>query len=89
MDSAVKSGAIWGNAWSEVIDNTKQSAGALHLIGLVSDGNVHASLEHLESLVKRAGADGIERVFVHGLLDGRDVPDRSAHEYIAALRISR
>ena len=83
VDSAVKSGAIWGNAWSEVIDNTKQSAGALHLIGLVSDGNVHASLEHLESLVKRAGADGIERVFVHGLLDGRDVPDRSAHEYIA------
>ena len=83
VDSAVKSGAIWGNAWSEVIDNTKQSAGALHLIGLVSDGNVHASLEHLESLVRRAGADGIERVFVHGLLDGRDVPDRSAHEYIA------
>ena len=48
--------------------------GALHVIGLVSDGNVHASLDHIKNVIKGAKASGLTKVYVHALLDGRDVP---------------
>ncbi len=50
----------------------------LHLIGLVSDGNVHSHVAHLHALIDRAVADGVRRVRVHGLTDGRDVGRRTA-----------
>jgi len=57
----------------------------LHLIGLLSDGNVHSHIEQLFALIRRAREDGVERLFVHPLLDGRDVPETSALEYVDAL----
>jgi 2,3-bisphosphoglycerate-independent phosphoglycerate mutase len=60
------------------------SGGTLHLIGLHSDGNVHAHTDHLYSLLREAAADGVPRARVHILLDGRDVPARSALTYIDA-----
>ncbi len=59
------------------------SAGhSFHIITLLSDGNVHASIDHVKAVIKGAKAAGVEQVFIHGLLDGRDVPPRCAKEYI-------
>jgi 2,3-bisphosphoglycerate-independent phosphoglycerate mutase len=58
----------------------------LHLMGLTSDGQVHSSLTHLYALLQMARDQGVERVFVHCFLDGRDTPPTSAAEYIGALQ---
>lgn len=65
------------------MENAKDKA--LHLIGLVSPGGVHSHTEHLYALLEMAKKSGVENVFVHALLDGRDVPPASAAEYLAAL----
>lgn len=82
---ALESGAIWQGAWPRAVEYCTGHGGSLHLISLLSDGNVHASTEHLDALLERAVGDGVRRVFVHVLLDGRDVPDHTAHEYVAML----
>lgn len=58
---------------------------ALHLIGLVSPGGVHSHTEHLYGLLEMAKKSGVENVYVHALLDGRDVPPASAVDYLAEL----
>src|SRR5687767_3937270 len=58
----------------------------LHLMGLISDGQVHSSLTHLYALLKMAAKEGVERVYVHCFLDGRDTPPSSAAQYVAALQ---
>jgi 2,3-bisphosphoglycerate-independent phosphoglycerate mutase len=81
VNEAIRTGRIWeGTAWREVVAAARR--GTLHLIGLLSDGNVHSHLDHLEALVARAQAEGIRRVRVHVLLDGRDVPETSALDYV-------
>jgi 2,3-bisphosphoglycerate-independent phosphoglycerate mutase len=59
---------------------------ALHLMGLISDGQVHSSQEHLYALLRMAKQHGLERVFVHCFLDGRDTPPASAVKYVDLLR---
>ena len=56
--------------------------GALHFIGLFSDANVHSHIDHLKAMIARAKDDGVKKVRVHVLLDGRDVGDQTALEYI-------
>lgn len=81
VNQAIESGAIWQTeTWIAAIDQAR--TGTLHLLGLHSDGNVHAHTDHLYRMVERAAADGVERCRVHILLDGRDVPPRSALTYI-------
>jgi 2,3-bisphosphoglycerate-independent phosphoglycerate mutase len=63
------------------MENAKKNNSALHLMGLFSDGGVHSSEEHLYALLEMANKNGIEKVNVHALLDGRDVPPRSAKKY--------
>ena len=65
------------------MDHAKESGGQLHLIGLLSDGGVHSSLEHLFALLNAAKARGVKRTFVHAFLDGRDVPPKSGAEFLA------
>lgn len=55
---------------------------ALHLIGLLSDGGVHSHIDHLKELLRGAKAAGVSKVYIHGFLDGRDVPPQSALAYI-------
>ena len=55
---------------------------ALHLIGLVSPGGVHSHTEHLYGLLEMAKRNGVDKVYVHALLDGRDVPPDSGWEYV-------
>ena len=56
----------------------KKNNGALHLMGLLSDGGVHSHNTHLYALLQLAKQEGIEKVYVHAFLDGRDVPPSSA-----------
>lgn len=85
VEAAFASGQIWQGKWRKVADHAKQPGATLHFIGLLSDGNVHAHQQHLERMLERAAEEGVARVRVHPLLDGRDVPDRSAERYLQRL----
>ena len=85
VDKAIGTGAIWDGYWKEIIAQLRSNGGALHLIGLLSDGNVHSHEAHLHALINRAHEEGLRRVYVHILLDGRDVPDRTALVYVERL----
>ncbi|MEI7612627.1 MAG: 2,3-bisphosphoglycerate-independent phosphoglycerate mutase [Betaproteobacteria bacterium] len=84
---AIASGAIWqGEAWQQVVAGAKAGAngkaGVIHFIGLFSDGNVHSHIDHLKAMVLRARDEGVKVVRIHVLLDGRDVPETSALDYL-------
>ena len=80
---AIASGAIWqGDAWQEIVAGAKAGRGVIHLIGLFSDGNVHSHIDHLKAMVVQAKADDVKTVRIHALLDGRDVPETSALDYL-------
>jgi 2,3-bisphosphoglycerate-independent phosphoglycerate mutase len=68
------------------IDGVKKRGKTLHLMGLLSDGQVHSSQEHLYALLRLAKQRGVEQVFIHCFLDGRDTPPSSAAHYIEALQ---
>jgi 2,3-bisphosphoglycerate-independent phosphoglycerate mutase len=81
--NAIASGAIWqGSAWQEIVAAAKSGRGVLHFMGLFSDGNVHSHIDHLKAMVVQAKAEGVPTVRIHALLDGRDVPETSALEYV-------
>lgn len=69
----------------ETVRYLKQSSGKLHLIGLLSDGNVHASLVHLDALIEFAKQNTLEQVYLHLFTDGRDSPPKSAQTYFSNL----
>jgi len=80
---AIASGAIWeGEAWKQIVAGAKAGRGVIHFIGLFSDGNVHSHIDHLKAMIVRAKEEGVKAVRVHALLDGRDVPETSALEYV-------
>jgi len=82
---AIRSGTIFtGEVWPALAARGREG-GALHLIGLLSDGNVHSHVDHLAAMLRRADADGVERARVHVLLDGRDVHETSALDYVEPL----
>ena len=68
------------------MDGVKKRGRALHLMGLLSDGQVHSSQDHLYALLRLAKQRGLQRVFIHCFLDGRDTPPASAVNYVAALQ---
>ncbi len=85
IENAFASGAIWGPTWQQMVAQTVRNNSSLHLIGLLSDGNVHSNVSHLLALIHRAIADGVPHLRLHVLFDGRDVPDHSADLYAARL----
>jgi len=85
VNGAIETGDLFrGDVWQSILERGR-AGGALHLIGLLSDGNVHSHIDHLFALIRAAADEGIERLFVHPLLDGRDVPESSALIYVEAL----
>ncbi|MDM7924947.1 MAG: 2,3-bisphosphoglycerate-independent phosphoglycerate mutase [bacterium] len=83
VNDAIDSGRLWRTeTWKELVGGVKESGGALHFIGLFSDGNVHSHIRHLQAMLKQAKAEGVATVRVHILLDGRDVGEKSALEYV-------
>lgn len=78
---SIESGEIFKReSWHEIIKGA--STGTLHLIGLFSDGNVHSNVAHLKAMLIQAKKEGVKCARVHILLDGRDVPETSALEYL-------
>ena len=69
--------------WKELVSNAKGKT--MHFIGLLSDGNVHSHINHLKSMITQAKEEGVSKVRVHALLDGRDVPETSALIYVEDL----
>jgi len=87
ITKSIADGDFFNNAaLTAAIDNCKANGSALHLIGLVSDGGVHSHNTHLYALVEMAKRAGLDKVYVHALLDGRDVPPASGAGYVAELR---
>src|SRR5437870_53122 len=87
IDHDIQTGEFFRNeVLAKAIDDAKSRGKQLHLMGLISDGQVHSSQEHLYALLRMAKQRGIERVFVHCFLDGRDTPPSSAVSYVAALQ---
>ena len=83
VSNSIESGKMFTSpTWQELISNAKANNGTLHFLGLFSDGNVHSHIDHLKAMLKQAKAEGISTVRVHILLDGRDVGETSALEYI-------
>jgi len=85
IDAAVADGTLGKNpVLRSAIDGAKARGGRLHLLGLVSNGGVHSSLEHLFALIDLAGADGVP-VVVHAFLDGRDTPPNGGERFVGML----
>ncbi|NLW02115.1 MAG: 2,3-bisphosphoglycerate-independent phosphoglycerate mutase [Clostridiaceae bacterium] len=83
VNEAIESGKLFqGRGWTEITQNCVGNNTTLHFIGLFSDGNVHSHIDHLKAMIKRAAQEGVKRVRVHILLDGRDVGETSALEYV-------
>lgn len=83
VSQSIESGKIFeSRAWGEIVGNVKEHDSTLHFLGLFSDGNVHSHIDHLKALILRAKADGVHKVRVHILLDGRDVGETSALDYV-------
>jgi len=81
--NAIADGSIWqGQAWQQIVAGAKHGRSMIHLIGLFSDGNVHSHIDHLKAMVVQARAEGVKTVRIHALLDGRDVPETSALDYV-------
>lgn len=81
--NAVETGAMFASsAWLSSIARVKASGQPLHFIGLLSDGNVHSHIGHLKAMLLRADADGVQKVRLHVLLDGRDVHETSSLLYV-------
>ncbi|HEY0378630.1 MAG TPA: 2,3-bisphosphoglycerate-independent phosphoglycerate mutase [Pyrinomonadaceae bacterium] len=88
IDYAVETGEFFQNpVLTEAMDLAKTRGTALHLMGLLSDGQVHSSQKHLYALLRMAKERGLQRVYVHCFLDGRDTPPASAYGYVEALQV--
>ena len=88
ISNAVKTRKFFDNkVLKEVFEKAKANNSAVHLVGLLSDGEVHSSPENLFSLLRMAKNEGLKDVFVHPILDGRDVSPRTADIYAEALEI--
>jgi 2,3-bisphosphoglycerate-independent phosphoglycerate mutase len=87
VDHDIETGEFFRNeVLCSVMDGVSKWNKSLHLMGLLSDGQVHSSQEHLYALLRMARERNVERVFVHCFLDGRDTPPTSAEFYIKALQ---
>ena len=67
------------------MENCKKNSSALHLMGLMSDGGVHSHNTHLYGIMELAKRSGVDKVYIHCFMDGRDVPPTSGKDYLAEL----
>ncbi|MBI4556236.1 MAG: 2,3-bisphosphoglycerate-independent phosphoglycerate mutase, partial [Candidatus Hydrogenedentes bacterium] len=85
VNAAIASEALFnGTAWKTAMERA-QAGGTVHFIGLLSDGNVHSHIDHLFAMLDGCAAAGVRRVRVHPLMDGRDVGEKSALNYLKPL----
>jgi len=83
VNRSIETGKIFeGDVWKELIKRASGSNDTFHFIGLLSDGNVHSHIDQLYVLLRQCAKEGIKRVRIHALQDGRDVYEKSALDYI-------
>ncbi len=83
VSNSIESGKMFvSETWQTLVNGVKQNGSTLHFIGLFSDGNVHSHIDHLKAMIEQAKTEGISRVRIHILLDGRDVGETSALDYV-------
>ena len=83
VSQSIESGKMFANnTWRELIANVLDNGSTLHFLGLFSDGNVHSHIDHLKAMIVQAKTEGVNKVRIHILIDGRDVGETSALEYI-------
>lgn len=86
VSGAIESGAMFEQeTWKSLVDGVRGSGSALHFIGLLSDGNVHSHENHLHTMMERAVRQGVSKIRLHVLFDGRDVGEKSAEIYVERL----
>ena len=87
MTQEIKNGKFFKNkVYIKTMEDAKANGKALHIMGLMSDGGVHSHLTHIFAILDMAKQRGVEKVFVHCFLDGRDVPPTSGAGFVAQLR---
>ena len=83
INKAIEDGDFFENeVYCKAIDQAKAKGAALHVMGLLSDGGVHAHEDHLHAIIKMAVQRGLNKVYLHAFLDGRDTPPRSAEDHL-------
>ncbi len=83
VSQSIESGKMFASAtWQELVGNVNANASTLHFIGLFSDGNVHSHIDHLKAMLTQAKKEKVNKVRIHILIDGRDVGETSALDYI-------
>jgi 2,3-bisphosphoglycerate-independent phosphoglycerate mutase len=83
VNESIASGRMWQTGiWKKLVKNVLDHNSAFHFIGLFSDGNVHSHINHLKAMLVQAKKEGVRKARIHILLDGRDVGERSALEYV-------
>ena len=83
VSNSIESGKMFkSETWQTLVGGVKANGTTLHFLGLFSDGNVHSHIDHLKAMLVQAKAEGVNKVRVHVLIDGRDVGETSALEYI-------
>ncbi|MBR3715053.1 MAG: 2,3-bisphosphoglycerate-independent phosphoglycerate mutase [Clostridia bacterium] len=83
VSNSIESGKMFASeTWKKLVENAVKNNGTLHFIGLFSDGNVHSHIDHLKAMIAKAKDEKISKVRVHILLDGRDVGETSALDYV-------
>ena len=83
VSNSIESGKMFkSETWQTLVGGVKANGTTLHFLGLFSDGNVHSHIDHLKAMLVEAKAEGVNKVRVHILIDGRDVGETSALEYI-------
>ncbi len=86
VNKSIREGEFFGNeTFLNAINHVKEKNSSLHIYGLLSDGGIHSHIQHLFALLELAKEKQVEKVYVHGFLDGRDVGPTSAEEYLVAL----
>ena len=86
ITKSINDGDFFSNeALTAAVENCKKNGSALHLMGLLSSGGVHSHNTHLYGLLELAKKNGLDKVYIHGFLDGRDVPPSSAKDFVAEL----
>lgn len=86
ISRTIHDGSFFRNpVFTNAIEFAKERGGALHIFGLVSDGCVHSSPDHLDGLIELAKRNNVKELIVHPILDGRDTPPRSALRFMREL----
>ena len=83
ISRAIEDGTFFRNeAYNKAMDNCRENGSTLHLYGLLSDGGVHSHVDHLWALLRMAKEKGLEKVYIHAFLDGRDVSPTSGRDFV-------